>query len=417
MHVGRRAVLATGLGVATAGALLGEALSASATPASHGPNPRVPGESRALTDLRRRLDEAAAGHHGVEIDEAGRRVVEAESITYLLREPLIIGGDTALHAGTATFVCDYPLVDKIYTADRKNWHSPTPEYPETFTSRAVSGPRSTLLLNHVPSDDIGLYRAPGNIRVEGGIWEPTGHYLKDATGIDLQRGTAAPPMNAITFEHTHDVEVVGVVVRNVKWWHGVEFNAVHTATLSDSRLEGWIEDPTRGVWDGDAVQVDLPGAGNGWAGADDNTPASDVRVRDNYCGPSDTQPGWGKFGPSHDSAPGKVFTDIWIERNTIEDTKWDAILAMNTSRIVIRENEVTNCRGGIYVKAIGENPLTTVDIIGNGISVVSDTGRPTIAVMGQRTDVEIDDVAVYGNRYSKGEMWYKWANFRRAPQR
>ncbi|WP_185844385.1 hypothetical protein [Nonomuraea sp. WAC 01424] len=133
------------------------------------------------------------------------------------------------------------------------------------------------------------------------------------------------------------VELSGVTVRNVKWWHGVELNAVRTATVSECRFEGWIEAPTAGLWHGEAVQLDLPTAGTTWGGIADNTPSTDIRIIDNYCGPSQEYPGWGKLTGSHTGAAGAVHSDIWIERNLIENAKWDAIGPMNTSRVVIRD--------------------------------------------------------------------------------
>src|SRR5690606_35383949 len=132
---------------------------------------------------------------------------------------------TGLVARGANFQADFALKPTTFDADRQYYHSPTPTYPdviETFASTVGS----TMVLNHVPSEETGLYSAPGNIRLEGGTWDPTGSFLRNETGEELQRATAAPAMNAITFTHTHVIEVVGVTVRNVKWWHGVEFNAV-----------------------------------------------------------------------------------------------------------------------------------------------------------------------------------------------
>lgn len=417
MKVNRRTALRAGLGTAAI-ALTHHTASSAVAGTSHGRvNPRTRGEDGAVRKLRRELDRAADGGSSSQLDDSGRRIVEADPITYVLKRPLIIGPDTTLRATGATFVSDYPLVNKEYTTDRSNWHSPTPTYPDTFTSRAVSAEiEPTLLLNHVPDSNTNLYRAPGNIRIEGGVWDPSAHYLHDAVGQDFERGTDAPPMNAITFQHTRDVEVVGVTVRNVKWWHAVEFNAVRNATLIDSVLEGWIENPTTGLWNCDAVQIDIPQEHTKWAGAADLTPARDIRLLDNYCGPSDTRPAWAKLGCSHSWAD-DVYSDIWIEGNTIEDSLWDAILPMNTSRITIRENKIVNCRGGIYVKTAGENPLSRVDIVGNSITLVEDTDRPTIGVVGSSANVNINDVAVYGNEgVTGGSFWYKWANFRREPQ-
>ncbi|MHA6627828.1 right-handed parallel beta-helix repeat-containing protein [Pseudonocardia sichuanensis] len=418
--IGRRAVIAAGLGGALTIGGFSEhrpQIRHAGTILDDGPNPSVPEEPRPLQDLRRQLNQAARGKGRFEKDEAGRSIVVAPSGTHVLLRTLIIGPNTTLKADGATFTCDFPLVPQTYKADRTSWHSPEPTYPDEIQSFAVAEvTKPTLLLNHVPSSDTGLYSAPGNIRVEGGVWDPTAHYLRDATGDDALRGTAAPPMDAMAFQHTHDVEVVGVTIRNVKWWHALEFNAVKTATVKDSRFEGWIENPTTGLWNGEAVQVDMPWDSNKWAGAGDRAPAQDIRIIRNHCGPSSTQPGWAKFAGSHSSAAGKVYTDVWIEGNTIEQSKWDAILVINTSHLVIRENTLTDCRGGIYVKAANPNPLETVDIVGNQVSLQDGTDRPVIGVVGNSAEVAVHDVAVYGNTVSGGGFWYSWAHARRPLQ-
>lgn len=434
--ISRRALIAAGLGGAmTFGAHLGHPPTAphatkaldngrrttvplSAAGGHEGLNPTVPEEPKSLRDLRHQLNQAARGQGHFEKDEAGRSIVVAPLGTHVLLRTLIIGPNTTLRADGATFTCDFPLVAQTYTTDRTSWHSPVPTYPDQIQSFAVDTiTKPTLLMNQVPSDDTALYTAPGNIRVEGGIWDPTAHYLRDATGDEALRGTAAPPMDAVAFQHTHDVEVVGVTIRNVKWWHALEFNAVKTATVKDSRFEGWIENPTTGLWNGEAVQFDMPWDSNKWAGVGDKTPAQDIRIIRNHCGPSTTQPGWAKFAGSHSSAPEKVYSDIWIERNTVEQSKWDAILAMNTSRIVVRENTLVDCRGGVYVRTSSSNPLETVDIVGNQISLQSGTDRPVIGVVGQSAGVAIHDVAVYGNTVSGGSFWYAWAHARRPLQK
>ncbi|HIT76262.1 MAG TPA: hypothetical protein IAA98_11815, partial [Candidatus Avipropionibacterium avicola] len=62
------------------------------------------------------------------------------------------------------------------------------------------------------------------------------------------------------------------------------------------------------------------------------------------------------------------------------------------------------------------NPLSTVDVIGNTISIIEDSDRPAIGIVGTGEDTRISDVAVYGNLVENGEFWYTLADFRREPQ-
>lgn len=412
MTMNRRTALLGGAAVLAAGTSAAQA-------AVHGPvpNPPVTGESGSVGQLRRLLNLAAAGDRSLQRDAGGRCVVVAPAGVHVLKQPLVIAGNTTLRADGATFTADIAVKPQTYTKDA-NQHSPEPTYPDSFVSvGAVNGRHATLLINYVPDDCTG-YQAAGNIRLEGGIWDPTAHFVRNATGDDRARATAAPPMNAITFEHTHHVEVSGVTVRNVKWWHGIELNAVRTATVSGCRFEGWVEAPTVGLWHGEAVQLDLPTSGTAWGGVADNTPTTDVRVIDNYCGASPQYPGWGKLIGSHTGAPDAVHSDVWIERNLIENAKWDAIGPMNTSRVIIRENTIRACWGGVYVKSISPNPNETIDIMGNDIILTAGSNRPAVGVNATNAQLPVSDVAVYANTVQGGGFGYS-ANvtFRREPQR
>ncbi|WP_219517637.1 right-handed parallel beta-helix repeat-containing protein [Nonomuraea ceibae] len=417
MNMSRRAALAAGVLGGAAAVTAGGAAAAQAASAEPGPNPLVAGESASVRRLRTLLNLAARGDRSLERDAGGRCVVVASPGVHVLKRPLVIGGDTTLRADGATFTSDVAVKPQTYYKD-KNQHSPEPTYPDSFVSvAAVNSREATLLINAVPDDCTG-HRAPGNIRLEGGIWDPTAHFVRNATGDDRAKATDAPPMNAITFEHTHHVELHKVTVRNVKWWHGVELNAVRTATVSECRFEGWIEAPTAGLWHGEAVQLDVATTGTTWGGVADNTPATDIRVIDSYCGRSQDYPGWGKIIGSHTGAPGAVHSDVWIERNLIEHAKWDAIGPMNTSRVVIRENTIRSCWGGVYVKSINPNPNETVDIMGNDITLVDGSTRPAVGVNATNAQLPVSDVAVYANIVSGGGFSYS-ANvtFRREPQR
>lgn len=414
---------------AIVGGVLGGAAVAAATVAGTRPAAALPDEGTALNPdvareaghvrrLRTMLNSAAAGSGRFDRDSAGRAVVVAEPKQYVLQRPLVIGGNTTLRATGATFVADIPVVAATYTKD-KNQHSDYPPYDATFTSvAAADGGWATLLINHVPAAATA-YTGSGKIRIEGGTWDPTAYFLRDVEpGVEFDRATAAPPMNAITFQHARDIEISGVTVRNVKWWHGIELNAVQNATVSECRLEGWVEAPTAGLWHGEAVQLDLPTPANTWAGAADGTPCTDIRIRHNYCGRSEQNPGWGKITGSHTGAADSVHTGVWIENNLIEDAKWDAIGPMNTQQVVIRENVIKNSWGGVYVKAIEPNGNETVDIVGNDITLTDGSNRPAVGVNATNANTPVSDVAVYGNEAHGGTFSYS-ANvtFRREPQR
>jgi hypothetical protein len=418
--ISRRGLLRGGV-VAGAAAVVGGVTSAGQAAAA-GINPVVSGEAAHVVALRKALDDAAAGKVGPHgYDEKGRIIVKAGYAgvpTYTLLNTLFIGGNTVLDGTGARFVAKFPTTTKSYKLDQANPHSPTPTYtPDAqgnFTAPTVSGVKATMLLNHVPSSTTGGYSAPGNIKVKGGEWDPVSAWVWDLTGEARARGDKAPPMNVLTFIHTQDVEVEGVTIYNVKWWHAVELNAVRRAVVKDCFFHGWIENPTAGLWQGEAVQLDLPLSGNTWAGSSDGTPTVDVTVLGNYTGASGSQPSWAKFIGSHTGGQkkGDIHARVLIEGNTVDNAKYDAIGAMNTTALTIRGNVINNSAGGIYASAmsarnpqgeVGPNPISGIVITDNQVTIVagaSGTYRTAVRVTADLKEGNISpvgDVVVTGN--------------------
>ncbi|MBN6053024.1 hypothetical protein JYK22_13885, partial [Nonomuraea sp. RK-328] len=314
------------LGIAGGAALLGGGLArpasaASATWRAAGPvNPYPGGEDSTVVALRHALDDAANGIAGLAgRDDKGRIIVRARAAhRHVLRANLIVPGNTHLDATDARFVADF----------------------------VSSGTSMTMVLNHVPSATTGGYGAPGNIRITGGSWDPIWQYQQDPA-------RTAPAMNVITMQHTSGVELVGITIYNVKWWHAIELNAVRNATVRGCGLLGWILDPQyeKKRYHGEAVQLDLAGSANTWAGAKDNTPCTDIRIVDNRCDQSGSQGSWGTLVGSHTAVPDVRHSRVWIENNVVGNTLWDGITPFNTEAVYIRGNQLTNCHGGVYVRA------------------------------------------------------------------
>ncbi|MFC8715448.1 MULTISPECIES: hypothetical protein [unclassified Streptomyces] len=428
--ISRRGLLRGGV-VAGAVTVLGGAASGAGASAA-GINPTVAGEAAHVRTLRKALDDAAAGivgPHGV--DGKGRIIVKAGYAgvpTYTLLKTLVIGGNTALDATGARFVAKFGTVMRQYKLDRTNPHSPSPAYVTDsqgmFTAPAVSGTRSTMLINHVAAGTTG-YSAPGNIMVKGGEWDPISAWVWADSGAARARADKAPPMNVLTFTHTQDVEVEGVTVWNVKWWHAVELNAVRRGAVRDCFFKGWVENPTWGLWQGEAVQLDLPLANNTWAGASDGTPTVDVQVQRNYAGASGSQPSWAKLVGSHTGGEkvGQVHARVLIEGNVVDNAKWDAIGAMNTTQITVRGNTINNSVGGVYVSSVsartgsqppvqgGPNPISGIDIVDNQVTITpgaSGVARNAVRVSADTVGFvsPVSDVLVTGNQVSGGSFYY-----------
>ncbi|WP_214413890.1 right-handed parallel beta-helix repeat-containing protein [Sphaerisporangium fuscum] len=301
----------------------------------------------------------AAGDGKGPRDSAGRHIAKVPKATYLLTEPLIIHRDTHLDATDARIVARFP----------------------------AEGVKHTMVLNAVAAGT-GGYAGAGNIAVTGGSWDPVWDFA--------QRGKVddAPPMNVITIIHSSDVLIQRVTIWNVKWWHGIELNAVRRGTVRDCALRGWIADPGQGLWHGEAIQLDLPTGDNTWGGASDLSPCRDILLTGNTCDASGSQAAWGQLTGSHTSDPAHPHVGVRIEHNTVRGTRWDGIATVNASDVRIRGNVLDGCAGGIYVKSVAGSPLKTVEITGN--QVTGGGARDWLAVRAD-THGPITDVAVTGN--------------------
>lgn len=308
------------------------------------------------SEIQKLLDAARDGKGAK--DAAGRFVAKVPKATYLLTKPLVIYRNTHLDATDARIVSRFP----------------------------ATGVKHTMLLNSVGSAT-GGYAGAGNLAITGGSWDPVWDFA--------QRGVLdeAPAMNGITLVHASDVLVQNVTMWNVKWWHGIELNAVRRGTVRGCALKGWIRDPGQGLWHGEAVQLDLPAGVNTWGGASDLTPCTDILLTGNTCDASGSQTGWGQFTGSHTSDPAHPHTNIRIEGNLVRNTRYDGIATVNAQNVRIANNQVENCEGGIYVKSVAGAPLRTVEITGNQV-----TGTGTRDAVGIRGEAApITDVLVTGN--------------------
>ncbi|MFI7468540.1 right-handed parallel beta-helix repeat-containing protein [Nonomuraea sp. NPDC049646] len=308
------------------------------------------------SEIQKLLDAARDGKGAK--DAAGRYIAKVPKATYLLTEPLIVHSNTHLDATDVRIVARFP----------------------------ATGVKHTMVLNAV-SATAGGYSGATNIAVTGGSWDPVWDFV--------QRGVLdqAPAMNGITMIHASDVLIENVTMWNVKWWHGIELNAVRRGTVRGCSLMGWIRDPDQGLWHGEAVQLDLPAGGNTWGGASDLTPCTDILLTGNTCDASGSQLGWGQFTGSHTSDPAHRHTNVRIQGNIVRNTRYDGIATVNAQNVRITDNTVEGCEGGIYVKSVAGAPLQTVEITGNQVS-----GTGTRDALGIRGDAAaITDVVVSGN--------------------
>lgn len=196
------------------------------------------------------------------------------------------------------------------------------------------------------------YEGNGNIIIDGGTW--------DCRGLHIERGT-----NGFSFGHGRNIYVKNVTIKDVRSYHGIEFNACERFGCIDSVFLGFYDpDGTRSF--SEAIQVDLAQRSGvfGAFGAYDFTVCQEGVVSGCYFGASGT-PGtqaWPRGVGSHSSTIGYWHENIAVLNNTFEGTTGWAIRAYNWNITNISGNTLRNCHFGITVSAIDPtNPGHTMN--------------------------------------------------------
>ncbi|WP_432661298.1 right-handed parallel beta-helix repeat-containing protein [Bacillus subtilis] len=196
------------------------------------------------------------------------------------------------------------------------------------------------------------YEGNGNIIIDGGTW--------DCRGLHIERGT-----NGFSFGHGRNIYVKNVIIKDVRSYHGIEFNACERFGCIDSVFLGFYDpDGTRSF--SEAIQVDLAQRSGvfGAFGAYDFTVCREGVVRGCYFGASGT-PGtqaWPRGVGSHSSTIGYWHENLSVKDNTFDGTTGWAIRAYNWNITNISGNTLRNCHYGITVSAIDPtNPGHTMN--------------------------------------------------------
>ncbi|MFI6183732.1 hypothetical protein ACIA8R_49940 [Nonomuraea sp. NPDC051191] len=220
-----------------------------------------------------------------------------------------------------------------------------------------TGPIETMLVNGPYGGDrtVGAHDGPGNIVVEGGVW--------DVNGFENPR-----PSFGMVFNHARDVQVRDLEIRNMPEWHAIETNSTCNVTISGCRfVTGIAREPH--AYQTEAVSLDLAAPGLTAWGAEDDTHSSHVRVIDNFCS------GYPTFVGCHTGHPSLQHGSVVIANNTATDLSCWAVNLTNTSAVSITANTFTGTAAGIRIRTGGDRRVTGVAITGN---VVSCTGGPAV---------------------------------------
>ncbi|ASS70686.1 hypothetical protein C6371_09070 [Bacillus atrophaeus] len=189
------------------------------------------------------------------------------------------------------------------------------------------------------------YEGNGNIIIDGGTW--------DCRGLQIEKGT-----NCFSFGHGRDIYVKNVTIKDVRSYHGIEFNSCHRFGAFHCNFLGFFDpDGTRSF--SEAIQVDLaqrPGV-FGPFGRYDFTVCKDGSITGCYFGSSGT-PGtqaWPRGVGSHSSTIGYWHENISVRDNTFDGTTGWAVRGYNWNTTNISGNTLRNCHFGITISAIDPN--------------------------------------------------------------
>ncbi|UTL73912.1 right-handed parallel beta-helix repeat-containing protein [Bacillus halotolerans] len=236
------------------------------------------------------------------------------------------------------------------------------------------------------------YEGNGNIIIDGGTW--------DCRGLHIERGT-----NGFSFGHGRNIYVKNVIIKDVRSYHGIEFNACERFGCIDSVFLGFYDpDGTRSF--SEAIQVDLAQRSGvfGAFGAYDFMVCREGVVSGCYFGASGT-PGtqaWPRGVGSHSSTIGYWHENIAVLNNTFEGTTGWAIRAYNWNITNISGNTLRNCHFGITVSAIDPtNPGHTMNDQFEQLSKSQDFWDVTI--QNNRIYNTIENEAIYVHGYYNHE--------------
>ncbi|MEV5494993.1 right-handed parallel beta-helix repeat-containing protein [Nonomuraea fuscirosea] len=249
----------------------------------------------------------------------------------------------------------------------------------TPATRVVrTGPIATMLTNGPYGGErtVGGHDGPGNIMIEGGVWE--------VNGFDNPR-----PSFGMVFNHAQDVQVRDLEIRNMPEWHAIETNSTRNVTISGCRfVTGIARRPHE--YQTEAVSLDLAAPGLTAWGAEDDTHTSHVRVIDNFCS------GYPTFVGCHTGHPALQHSSVVIANNTATDLSCWGVNLTNTSAVSITANAFSRTAAGIRIRTGGDRRVTGVAITGN---VVDCTSGPAVH-LDAGAGGEITAAVVSGNAFS-----------------
>ncbi|WP_129663735.1 right-handed parallel beta-helix repeat-containing protein [Phytoactinopolyspora endophytica] len=192
----------------------------------------------------------------------------------------------------------------------------------------------TAMLSNGPRDGSDTttagYEAPGDIIVEGGVW-------------DFNAREVPQPGWGLVFGHAANIIVQHLEIRDVSEWHAIEYNAIFNGVVDSCTIVGSIARPSA-AWNQEAVSIDLAWPGLQPFGAGDHTQSQLIRVVNNYC------EDWPTFAGCHSGYTDSSHDQFVFTGNTVRGLSYWGVSIRNVNRAVITGNTMSDVGGGVWVR-------------------------------------------------------------------
>ncbi len=266
--------------------------------------------------------------------------------------------------------------------------------PRAILVRAAAGDFMVNTPGALSSATAGDYTGPGNIRIEGGVFD------FKATSYST---TAC---NGILIGHARNIIITKTTFRDVPGLHAIELRGVEHARIWGCRFEGFLDTGSRSYSDAISLEV-----ANSDCRPADGTACYDVDIKGCWFGNSETSgtKPWPVGVGSHEAVWDVRHRDIRVRSNNFIGCTYWAIHAYVWCETIINSNTIfcassSPAGGGIYVRSLNMSVAAArLDVSGNSHS----EGMPTndVILLGNTIRNVKAGILVEGDAATKGGVY------------
>lgn len=194
-----------------------------------------------------------------------------------------------------------------------------------------------MLLNLRRRDRMRAYGGNGNLIIRGGTW--------DANYPAYRGGTS------FVLAHAENVIIEQLQLVEHGGGHAIELNAMRNIEVRHCKFLGYADRKGERAYS-EAIQLDLAKARRvfPWGGSVfDQTTCQDIWIHHNSFGPSYTKGSWGRAIGSHSATADRWHERIYVTDNVMKETLQWAIRAYSWRDVVLYNNRIESCGGGIAI--------------------------------------------------------------------